>query len=83
MCMCVGTVVLREQEFGNLQDLDYIRQHSLKAEMVGRFYYRRPNGESSADVFDRISDFWESVMSLSSAGVCVQCVCVQCVLWCA
>ena len=30
--------------------------------VVGRFYYRRPNAESSADVFDRVSAFWDTLL---------------------
>eukprot|EP01063_Lacrimia_lanifica_P042001 TRINITY_DN9947_c0_g1_i1.p1 TRINITY_DN9947_c0_g1~~TRINITY_DN9947_c0_g1_i1.p1 ORF type:complete len:616 (+),score=161.68 TRINITY_DN9947_c0_g1_i1:82-1929(+) len=54
---------LREQEFGNFQSIGL--SAAVKAEMkaVGRFYYRRPNAESSADVFDRISAFWDALLS--------------------
>ena len=52
---------VREQEFGNLQDEERFREDQELAELVGRFYYRRPNGESSADVYDRASDLWESL----------------------
>ena len=30
---------------------------------MGRFYYRRTDGESSADVYDRVGDFWDSFLS--------------------
>ena len=32
---------------------------------VGRFYYRRPTGESGADVYDRAATFWDSLLSLA------------------
>ena len=28
----------------------------------GRFYYRFPNGEAGTDVFDRVSDFWSTLL---------------------
>ena len=30
---------------------------------VGRFYYRRPTGESGADVYDRAATFWDALLS--------------------
>ena len=51
---------VREQEFGNLQSQEDLQTAREEAQKVGRFYYRRPNGESSADVYDRASDLWES-----------------------
>jgi len=54
---------VREQEFGNLQDAEQIAKDREGQSVVGRFFYRRPNGESSADVYDRASDFWESFCS--------------------
>ncbi len=52
---------LREREIGRW----YIQNHKTeilqeRAEF-GRFYYRFPGGESSADVFDRMSTFLESL----------------------
>lgn len=49
---------VREQEFGNLQGEKDMKMHAHLAATVGRFYYRRPDGESSADVFDRADEFW-------------------------
>ena len=48
---------LREQEWGNYQDplkMPHIMQQRRE---VGSFYFRFPNGESGADVFDRASTF--------------------------
>ncbi len=54
---------LREQEFGNLQGPGLAGKSRAEEELVGRFYYRRPNAESSADVYDRIQAFWEALVS--------------------
>ena len=59
---------VREQEFGNLQNLQEMEEDRALAAKVGRFYYRRNNGESSADVYDRASDLWESLCSGYSIG---------------
>ena len=37
-------------------------RHKQTAEEVGRFYYRRPTGESGADVYDRAASFWDSLL---------------------
>ncbi|XP_057721685.1 phosphoglycerate mutase-like protein AT74 [Arachis stenosperma] len=52
---------IREQDFGNFQErerMDSIMETRLR---YGRFYYRFPEGESAADVFDRVSSFLESL----------------------
>ncbi|MED6172170.1 hypothetical protein PIB30_047570 [Stylosanthes scabra] len=52
---------IREQDFGNFQErerMDTIMETRLR---YGRFYYRFPEGESAADVFDRVSSFLESL----------------------
>lgn len=46
---------IREQDFGNFQEqerMDSIMETRMR---YGRFYYRFPEGESAADVFDRVS----------------------------
>jgi broad specificity phosphatase PhoE len=53
---------VREQEFGNFQKAGDMGTHAQVAREVGRFYYRRPTGESGADVYDRASTFWESLL---------------------
>jgi len=49
---------IREQEWGHLRS----RQESIEIEATrdsyGTFYYRIPEGESAADVYDRVSDFF-------------------------
>jgi broad specificity phosphatase PhoE len=51
---------IREMEFGNFDREDMPHQHSQKKKF-GSFYYRFPEGESPADVFDRVSAFLESL----------------------
>ncbi|ROP38621.1 broad specificity phosphatase PhoE [Saccharothrix texasensis] len=48
---------LREQDWGNLQDP--VRQEVLKHQRhaFGHFFFRLPNGESGADVDDRLAAF--------------------------
>jgi len=53
---------VREQEFGNFQIKDDMLRHSKVAQEVGRFYYRRPTGESGCDVYDRAASFWDSLL---------------------
>ena len=54
---------IREQEFGNFQNPGLTATVRAEEAVVGRFYYRRPNAESSADVYDRVSAFWDSLLS--------------------
>ncbi|KAJ4837072.1 hypothetical protein Tsubulata_008449 [Turnera subulata] len=46
---------LREQDFGNFQDREKMRVEKVFRQLYGRFFYRFPNGESAADVYDRIT----------------------------
>jgi broad specificity phosphatase PhoE len=48
---------IREQEWGNLRNLSQIEDTVNNRDAYGTFYYRMDNGESAADVFDRMSDF--------------------------
>jgi broad specificity phosphatase PhoE len=41
---------LREQDFGNFQDPDVIKQAKKDRHRFGAFYYRFPHGESASDV---------------------------------
>ena len=54
---------VREQEFGNYQVKDEMSRHKKDASEVGRFWYRRPTGESGADVYDRVTTLWDSIFS--------------------
>lgn len=49
---------LREQEWGHLRGLDECDTIDRDRDAYGTFYFRIPDGESAADVFDRVSDFF-------------------------
>lgn len=52
---------LREQEFGNFQEEALMKKAREQRSKFGRFYYRFQDGESGADVYDRVSAFVESL----------------------
>ena len=52
---------IREQEFGHWSMRDNREEVMQERREYGRFYYRLPDGESSADVYDRMSTFLESL----------------------
>lgn len=52
---------LREQEWGHFRDLKANIQIDDERNKFGTFYYRIKDGESCADVFDRMSDFMHSL----------------------
>ncbi|KAK1291750.1 hypothetical protein QJS10_CPB17g01944 [Acorus calamus] len=56
---------VREQDFGNFQVEERMRAIKETRERFGRFFFRFPDGESAADVFDRVAtkcaDFMESM----------------------
>ncbi|PIA51793.1 hypothetical protein AQUCO_01100574v1 [Aquilegia coerulea] len=52
---------LREQDFGNFQDREKMRLDKAMRIRYGRFFYRFPDGESAADVYDRITGFRETL----------------------
>ncbi|KAJ8636562.1 hypothetical protein MRB53_010829 [Persea americana] len=52
---------IREQDFGNFQVEERMKVIKETRERFGRFFFRFPEGESAADVFDRISSFMESL----------------------
>lgn len=52
---------LREQDFGNFQDREKMRVEKETRRRYGRFFYRFPDGESAADVYDRITGFRETL----------------------
>ncbi|KAL3619263.1 hypothetical protein CASFOL_036833 [Castilleja foliolosa] len=54
---------LREQDFGNFQDQEQMKIQKAARNLYGRFFYRFPNGESAADVYDRITGFRETLRS--------------------
>lgn len=48
---------LREQERGHLRTVEENEKIEEERDAYGPFYFRFPDGESCADVFDRVSDF--------------------------
>ena len=52
---------IREQDFGNFQVEERMRETKVDRERFGRFFYRFPEGESAADVFDRVSSKFPSL----------------------
>ncbi|CAN6482652.1 unnamed protein product [Victoria cruziana] len=52
---------IREQDFGNFQVEERMRVIKETRERFGRFFYRFPEGESAADVYDRVTSFMESL----------------------
>ncbi|XP_062230716.1 phosphoglycerate mutase-like protein AT74H [Phragmites australis] len=52
---------VREQDFGNFQVEERMRAVKQTRERFGRFFFRFPEGESAADVFDRVASFLESL----------------------
>jgi broad specificity phosphatase PhoE len=52
---------IREQDFGNFQDPEDLLRQKKERERFGRFYYRYSDGESVADVYDRVSSFFETL----------------------
>eukprot|EP00455_Lapot_gusevi_P050831 TRINITY_DN7464_c0_g1_i1.p1 TRINITY_DN7464_c0_g1~~TRINITY_DN7464_c0_g1_i1.p1 ORF type:complete len:324 (+),score=63.40 TRINITY_DN7464_c0_g1_i1:58-1029(+) len=55
---------LREQEWGNLQDNERMKEVVSLRDRLGKFFFRFQDGESGADVFDRASDFMASLFRL-------------------
>ena len=52
---------LREQEWGHLRPTDECSRVDKERDNYGTFYYRIPDGESAADVYDRVSDFFHTL----------------------
>jgi len=55
---------IREQEWGNLQDSVQSEAMEKERTLVGKFFFRFPQGESGADVYDRVTTFLESLFRL-------------------
>lgn len=49
---------IREQEWGHLRTREEGEQVERDRDAFGTFYFRIPDGESAADVYDRVSDFF-------------------------
>ena len=52
---------LREQDWANYQDTADIEQQKELRNRYGHFFYRFTDGESGADVYDRVSSFLETM----------------------
>lgn len=51
---------LRDADFGNLKDFAELSKCFLERQEYGKFFYRFPNGESGADVCDRVTSFLDA-----------------------
>lgn len=52
---------LREQDWGNWQDPAEVKRQKAARDSYGHFFYRFAQGESGADVYDRVGAFLESL----------------------
>ncbi|KAM3286397.1 phosphoglycerate mutase-like protein AT74 [Capsicum chacoense] len=52
---------LREMDYAKFQNTEKMAEYKKERERYGKFFYRFPNGDSAADVYDRISGFVESL----------------------
>jgi len=59
---------IREQEFGNIADLIKRAQEFEEQERLGHFFFRFTNGESGADVYDRVSLFLDTLFREMDSG---------------
>lgn len=67
-----GTFCYREQDFGNFQDAEGKKREKADRLRFGRFYYRFPDGESGADVYDRLTIFEDHVRDAQARNFCVK-----------
>ncbi|CCC67633.1 hypothetical protein NCAS_0A10750 [Naumovozyma castellii] len=52
---------IREQDFGNFQEVSSMQDVMSKRATYGHFFFRFPEGESAADVYDRVASFQETL----------------------
>ncbi|QLG70412.1 hypothetical protein HG535_0A03510 [Zygotorulaspora mrakii] len=52
---------IREQDFGNFQHISSMQDVMRKRSTYGHFFYRFQEGESAADVYDRVASFQETL----------------------
>ena len=52
---------LREQDWGHLRSPEELKEIRDERDHYSPFYYRIPDGESAADVYDRVSTFMETL----------------------
>jgi len=58
---CVEDPRLREQDWGHLRDVAEGKEIDKERDEYGPFHFRIPDGESVADVYDRVSTFIETM----------------------
>lgn len=52
---------IREQDWGHLRNPDENNEISKERDKFSTFYYRIPDGESGADVYDRVTTFLDTI----------------------
>lgn len=52
---------IREQDWGHFKETEFLEQENKARKDYGKFYFRLQDGESCADVYDRISTFLETL----------------------
>jgi broad specificity phosphatase PhoE len=52
---------LREQDWGNCRSVEHNKELIKERDIQGTFFYRMETGESGADVYDRISTFFDTL----------------------
>jgi broad specificity phosphatase PhoE len=52
---------IREQDWGHLRNLELNDEIQSERDNFSTFYYRIPDGESGADVYDRVSSFLDTL----------------------
>lgn len=52
---------LREQDWGHYKEHEFLAKENAARKEYGKFYFRLSDGESGADVYDRISTFLETL----------------------
>ena len=57
---------IAEQQFGNLQDLEEMRESKRARDAFGKFFFRFPYGESALDVYSRVTSFIRRSSATSS-----------------
>lgn len=60
---------VREQDFGNFQVEERMRAVKETRQRFGRFFFRFPEGESAADVFDRVASMMIFIHRLQSSDL--------------
>lgn len=63
---------IREQEYGNMPTVEASEQNRASRNQIGRFFYRFPDGESCADVYDRMAIFMQSLFRRFERDSCPQ-----------